>query len=41
MFTETGYKNWANALDANKGLYKHEHSKMHKNCYAKWSDLKK
>ena len=40
-FTETGYKNWANALDANKGLYKHEHSEMHKNCYAKWSDLKK
>ncbi|CAB4016140.1 zinc finger MYM-type 1-like [Paramuricea clavata] len=40
-FTETGYKNWANALDANKGLSKHEHSETHKNCYAKWSDLKK
>lgn len=40
-FTETGYKNWANALDANKGLSKHEQSEMHKNSYAKWSDLKK
>ncbi|CAB4013423.1 Hypothetical predicted protein [Paramuricea clavata] len=40
-FTETGYKNWVNALDANKGLSKHEHSETHKNCCDKWSDLKK
>ena len=40
-FTETGYRNWANALDVNKGLSKHEQSETHKNCYVKWSHLKK
>ena len=32
---------WANVLDANKCLSKHEHSEMHKICCAKWNDLKK
>ena len=40
-FTKAGYQNWANTLDANKGLSKHEHSVLPKICCAKWNDVKK
>lgn len=40
-FTQTGYTNWANALDSSKGFQQHEKSELHKNIYARWMELKK
>ena len=40
-FTQTGYTNWANALDRSKGFQQHERSELHRNSYASWMEREK
>lgn len=40
-FTTTGYRNWANALDKDKGFLQHERSELHKNSYSNWMTWQK
>ena len=40
-FTQTGYTNWASALDRSKGFQQHERSELHRNSYASWMEREK
>ena len=40
-FTQTGYSNWANALDSSKGFHRHERSELHRNSFPRWMELRK
>ena len=40
-FITTGYRNWANALDKDKGFPQHERSECHRNSYSNWMTWQK
>ncbi|KAK7603344.1 hypothetical protein V9T40_003346 [Parthenolecanium corni] len=39
-FVKTGYRNWKNALEKNRGFRKHEETSTHLVCLSKWEEYK-